>query len=157
MAVSISSDLIADVMRNADPSRMRAATAALQNLQVPEGDQRRFAAAMDEAGSTLPSAMAGSTAHTAAAKGAAEPFVDFERMVLRNLFESLLPGPESGAFGSGPSAGVWRSLAADQLAGVYASAGGIGIASTLAAGESGGEEPAQWPYFTTTKIEAFTG
>ena len=157
MAVSIPSDLIADVMRNADPSRMRAATAALQNLRVPDGEQRHFTAVLDKAGSTLPSAEAGNTARRAIDARAPEPFIEFERMVLRNLFESLLPGPESGAFGSGPSAGVWRSLAADQLAGVYASSGGIGIASSLATGESGSGEQAQWPYFSTTKIEAFTG
>ena len=76
--------------------------------------------------------------------------------MLRNLFESLLPKEESGAFGSGPSAGVWRSMAADQLAGLYAGTGGIGIAAELSS-EVGGRDGSQWPYFSTRKIEAFTG
>lgn len=80
----------------------------------------------------------------------------FERMVLRNLFESLLPDEQSGAFGGGPSAGVWRSMAADQFAGVYASTGGVGIARML----SRDSEPdvlrrdTQWPYFAMDSIDS---
>jgi hypothetical protein len=91
----------------------------------------------------------------ASAQGA---YVDFERMVLRNLLESLLPTSESGAYGAGPSAGIWRSLAADQLAGLYAGSGGIGIAETLSAGKDrDGSSQGGWPYFATDKIEAFSG
>lgn len=157
MAVSLSSDLIADVMRNADPARLRTATAALQNLKPGEESPPSFADALDHTGSTLPFAQMSSTSHQLPKSTAGGPFVDFERMVLRNLFESLLPREESGAFGTGPSAGVWRSLAADQLAGLYADSGGIGIASTLAEREPGGSASQQWPYFSTDRIEAFTG
>jgi hypothetical protein len=100
-------------------------------------------------------ALSGLAAH----RVAPDPYVDFERMVLRNLLESLLPDAGSGAFGTGPSAGVWRTMAADQLAGLYASNGGIGIAETLAGSDDelvdGGD--AQWPYFRTDVIKAFAG
>jgi hypothetical protein len=80
-------------------------------------------------------------------------------MVLRNMFEAMLPAETSGAFGIGPSAGIWRSLAADQLAALHASAGGIGIAADLAAdGRSEGSVmEREWPYFSTDKIEAYAG
>jgi hypothetical protein len=158
MAVSLSSDLIVDVMRSADPARLNVATAKLQELHMPGGSSTAFASMLDSVGATaapleFPSAP---VAHSRATSVAPQPYVEFEQMVLRNLFESLLPKAESGAFGTGPSAGIWRSLAADQLAGLYANSGGIGIASTLAGAGDGGSS-AQWPYFESGKIEAFTG
>jgi hypothetical protein len=150
MAVTLSTDLIADVLRSADPVRLKTATAKLHDLQPQEENPGTFANLLNGIDGGRPAA-----AYPPAAPRSEDAYAEFERMVLRNLFESLLPQAESGAFGTGPSAGVWRSLAADQLAGVYAGSGGIGIASTLAS-ESGGMT-SQWPYFSTTKIEAFTG
>jgi peptidoglycan hydrolase FlgJ len=164
MGVSLPSDLILDVMRNADPGRLSAATSKLQEIGG-EGDTLQFAQMLEDADAT--SAQQGGTGEALAAGVSNAPqhtaaqgqFVEFERMVLRNLLESLLPESRSGAFGAGPSADVWRSLAADQLAGVYAGSGGVGIADALSA--SGGEKPAdaglQWPYFSSGKIEAFVG
>ena len=173
MAVSLPSDLIMDVMRNADPSRVNTVTAKLHDLSGDGRIGEDFANLLDgidgrhiQEGSPVDSpdgghgftalpALPGMTAH----RVAPDPYVDFERMVLRNLLESLLPGAESGTFGTGPSAGVWRSMAADQLAGLYASSGGIGIAGTLAGSNDaladGGN--AQWPYFRTEDIKAFAG
>jgi len=164
MGVSLPSDLIVDVMRNADPGRLSAATSKLEAIGG-EGNASQFAdmlgdvdaAPAQQDGSSQALAEASSAApQLAAAQG---QYVEFERMVLRNLLESLLPESGSGAFGAGPSAGVWRSLAADQLAGVYAGSGGVGIANALSSGE--GEQAAdnslQWPYFSTGKIEAFVG
>ena len=78
-------------------------------------------------------------------------------MVLRNLFEALLPREETEAFGSGPSAGVWRSMAADQLAGLYAENGGFGIARTLTSpdGKTSMRSERQWPYFSLDAIGNF--
>ena len=162
MAVSLPSDLILDVIRNADPTQARTAAARLQMLGGPENGES-FAAMLAGPASSSSSEMLPGTemgilpAPPSTGSGSATgAFADFERMVLRNLFESLLPDAGSGAFGPVPSAGVWRSLAADQLAGVYAGTGGIGIARTL---EGSGHEGAQgqWPYFTSGKIEAFVG
>ena len=173
MGVSLPSDLIVDVMRNADPARVSIATSKLQDLG---GDRRiveSFAThlgnmdgrhvedssserAADRVGGTpIPPALSGMAAHHTTP----DAYVDFERMVLQNLLESLLPDAGSGAFGEGPSAGVWRTLAADQLAGLYASTGGIGIAETLSGSEdrSNNQANAQWPYFRTDSIKAFAG
>lgn len=165
MAVKLPSDLIVDVMRQADPARQRAAAAKLESLAGP-ADQA-FAGLLDAAGEASPGpvpaspraaslAMAGPSQQT---NGSAEAYLGFERMVLRNMFETLLPKEDSGAFGDGPSSGIWRSMAADQLAGVYAKSGGIGIAGTLAAAQQKDApvQQAQWPYFTLGKISSFTG
>jgi flagellar protein FlgJ len=173
MAVSLPSDLVMDVMRNADPTRLNTVTAKLQDLSGDGRIGEDFANLLDgidgmhiqqaspvaspDGGhgfAALP-ALPGVAAHPVAP----DPYVDFERMVLRNLLESLLPGAESGTFGTGPSAGVWRSMAADQLAGLYASNGGIGIAGTLAGSDDGLRDGgySQWPYFRTENITAFSG
>jgi peptidoglycan hydrolase FlgJ len=173
MAVSLPSDLIMDVMRNADPSRVNTVTAKLQDLSGDGRIGEDFANLLDgidgkhiqkalpmvspDSGHGIPAlpAFSGVAGH----RVAPDPYVDFERMVLRNLLESLLPDAGSGAFGKGPSAGVWRTMAADQLAGLYASSGGIGIAETLAGSDAGLVDggDAQWPYFRTDGIKAFTG
>lgn len=153
MAVSLPSDLVADVMRNADPARRSVAVA---RLQAPSKPETAFASALE----SVPSTRDHASTHVAAkgAGGAAETSSvrGFEQMVLRNLFESLLPKEESGSFGSGPAAGVWRSMAADQLAGVYAENGGIGIARLLASegSASAPRRDAQWPYFSLNSLRA---
>lgn len=163
MAVNLPSDLIADVMRNAEPAQRNAAVARLQSLGA---GRTEFAAMVDgvakqsprqvekSADSRSPS-ISGSpgTADTKGDQGSV--YRGFERMVLRNLFETLLPDESSGAFGAGPSAGIWRSMAADQFAGVYSENGGIGIASLIAS--SGGEQAprreSQWPYFALGSLQ----
>ena len=168
MAVSLPSDLIADVMRNADPARLQTARAKLEILHETEGSATNFAALLgridgEVAAAPNPDELPGSrngllpAAQQPGVAAADEPYADFERMVLRNLFESLLPGAESGAFGGGPSAGVWRSLAADQLAGLYADTGGVGVARMLAGEEArnAGAIEGQWPYFRPGPVQAF--
>ncbi|WP_421693061.1 rod-binding protein [Aestuariivirga sp.] len=169
MAVKLSSDLILDVMRNADPARRNAAVARLQSLQGSH--QPAFANAMDglkgpqakaasehtfSFESTLPSGRSTSPARGEEKSGA---YQGFERLVLRNLFETLLPDENSGTYGGGPSAGVWRSMAADQLAGVYSASGGLGSASMLESSKASGapEREAQWPYFSVSNIKTFSG
>lgn len=168
MAVRLPSDIVADVMMNADPVRRGSAVARLQSAK---GDEAPFAGAMERvqaravasisAGNAMPSAESLTSApgavrkqdeHDSAYKG-------FERMVLRNLFETLLPNDESGTFGGGPSAGIWRSMAADQLAGVYTENGGIGVAKMLSSGNDGAglRRESQWPYFAMNNLNALRG
>lgn len=169
MAVALPSDLVVDVMRNADPARRNAAVARLQSIGPQEaseftgmvdgcsglGAQQTESTAQND---VLPVRL---TASPGAEKGVSDKGValrGFERLVLRSLFETLLPQEGSGAFGSGPSAGIWRSMAADQFAGVYAKSGGIGIAKLLdAAPPQVQARPVQWPYFGVTKISDFAG
>lgn len=169
MAVRLPSDLVADVMMNADPVRRGSAVARLQAKGTGGGDQ--FAGALKQVQDepvpafatryTLPSERR-LTSSPGTIRQQDEPntaYQGFERMVLRNLFETLLPEEQSGAFGGGPSAGIWRSMAADQLAGVYAENGGIGIAKMLAAEGAGAglRRESQWPYFAMNNLDAKSG
>lgn len=165
MAVKLSSDLVADVMRNADPLRQAKAMARLKTLDSPNAAS--FAGALhglgksEQAATGLPGGASGTiSAQTNLEKTRkGDAYTGFERVVLKNLFETLLPDEKSGAFGGGPSAGVWRSLAADQLAGVYSASGGVGIASMLNTAEAKDipRKEAQWPYFSLNSIKTFTG
>lgn len=163
MAVTLSSDLVMDVIRNADPARRNVAFAKLQAAGGSPTQDVAFEGMVDalqtrESIASRPPLTLTFSGARSPSKQAETPFKGFERMVLRNLFETLLPESESGAFGTGPSAGVWRSMAADQMAGVYADAGGIGIARMLE--EKNGEKPspqAEWPYFHISPIKDFAG
>jgi flagellar protein FlgJ len=164
MAVKLSSDLIVDVLRGADPVRQRAAVAKLESLSASQDTV--FAGVLD---ATI-SPVAGPVTRASGSKAleslspsqqsgtAAIAYQGFEQMVLRNMFETLLPDEDSGAFGEGPSSGIWRSMAADQFAGVYAKSGGIGIANTLASAQQSNApvQAAQWPYFSVGKINSFS-
>ncbi len=165
MAVTLPSDLVADVMRNADPTRRNVAVARLQSAGtsfavamdgISGGRPAAGAATMDDPSSRVVRTTAGAAMGQDGKPAAAQAF---ERMVLRNLFETLLPDEQSGAFGGGPSAGIWRSMAADQLAGVYSDTGGVGVAGMLQLPLQGSEprpDP-QWPYFALQPIKTFAG
>lgn len=169
MAVRLPSDLIVDVMRNADPAARSKAVARLQSAS--DASTVAFAQAVEGArvdrGTIAPWRGSPSTEVTlSSAPGAQRPeaggaatYRGFEHMVLRNLFETLLPAETTGSFGTGPSAGVWRSMAADQLAAVYSERGGIGIAELLArrSGEPGPRLEPQWPYFSSDPLDTVRG
>jgi hypothetical protein len=191
MAVTLPSDLILDVMRGADPGRLKMAVAKLGEIpempatkevdfaKVMRGMSGKSAASQPEDLITgvlnaagMDTKMASET-HFALLFSAAprpavslstktetgEPYKAFERMVLRNMFESMLPSEQSGIYGGDSSGGIWRSLSADQLAGVYADRGGIGIAQSLSQSPAKSDMTPQdqWPYFETDRIRSFTG
>ena len=151
MAVRLPSDLIVDVMRNAVPSRREAAIAKLQSMGTTA--EPTFANAVGKGMLLTEAAPSGTSTHgTAAYRG-------FEQMVLRNLFETLLPSEESGTFGGGPSAGIWRSMAADHLAEAYGNSGGVGIEKILESSnkQEGPRRESGWPYFSMDGIELLRG
>ena len=163
MAVTLSSDLIMDVIRNADPLRQKSATARLEKLAAEDTFSGGFEAAIRtheaDAGSiNSPALSLAFSEGKTAPREVGNPLQDFERFFLRNIFEALLPDSESGAFGTGASAGVWRTMAADQLAGVLADGGGIGMAGILAGEDTNMEsQQGQWPYFSLAQISSFSG
>ena len=182
MAVNLPSDLIVDVMRAADPSRLKTAAVKLGNSEhsrvafkgvmddvtgsskvrdrsddliadvLGGADGAKVAAAEAKLAGLTPYSVAGGT-------DTDKPYKAFEQMVLRNMFEQMMPPADSGAYGEESSGGIWRSLANDQLASVYSEWGGLGIARTLSDVKetSGVNANSQWPYFETTAIRSFTG
>lgn len=161
MAVRLPSDIVADVMRNAEPTRREAAVSKLRSVGVTA--EESFASAVGKASPESGGLPIRGTISTHSplveSQRSASPYQGFEQMVLRNLFETLLPGEDSGAFGGGPSAGVWRSMAADQLAEVYTKSGGIGIEAMVSssAAETGLQRETGWPYFSIRDIGLLKG
>ena len=161
MAVKLPSDLIVDVMQRADPARKNS---ALARLRSAGNGSSEFAMTVDRISPSQADHRAEplSSSRQSRSPGTNRTIEDqssasrgFEKMVLRNLFESVLPDEKSGVFGEGPSAGVWRSMAADQLAGELADDGGIGIARMVQTPgiADGPRADAQWPYFVMQTIK----
>jgi peptidoglycan hydrolase FlgJ len=161
MAVTLPSDLLVDVMQRADPARKQAAVARLRTVAEHGAE---FAHAIDQVAPSQSAGKSGSSSFLTSTQspvnagrkteGQGSSYRGFEKMVLRNLFESLLPTEKSGVFGTGPSAGVWRSMAAEQLANVYTDTGGLGIANMIQPSDKTGgpRTELQWPYFTLQPI-----
>lgn len=190
MAVTLSSDLIAGVLNAAQPAATHRATLKLagahrqpapgadifpeyiaasraRHLSVSPGaaggdivaevlaaaDPGK-SAAIEQKLASLSSGVVQAPTRTGALQG-------FESALLRNMFEMMLPPADSGAYGEGYSGSIWRSMAADQFASLYAARGGMGIAGMLSQDSGMEQVPAlpaqtrQWPYFEASSIQSF--
>lgn len=185
MSLVISSDILAGVLSAAPAVASRKAAERLEKLagvDASEGLQsaanlqrtwERFIDPVD-AGDRLGSdtasrppesepvpALAKPDLHIGAPKLACDAYRGFESMMLRNMFEELLPAAEEGSYGNGLSGKMWRSMVADNFASLYTTAGGIGISEMLAANASTAKAPQsdasdrQWPYFRSTEISPY--
>lgn len=105
MAVTLATDIVADVMRAATPERLQAAQARLRSLAAGGAE--------------------------AAARSEASPSVGqkFEAMVLGTFFQNMLPDEADSVFGGGLSGDMWKSILAQHLGEAVAARGGIGVAS----------------------------
>ncbi|MCB1430870.1 MAG: hypothetical protein KDK75_00180 [Alphaproteobacteria bacterium] len=167
MAVSIPSDLVVDVMKAADPARLRQAVAKLSKaVEGEDAGAMSFQSALTDTHSK-------SCLNILPAREVPPPQVDrradttrqgFEQIVWRTLYETVLPDEQAGVFGGGPSAGIWRSMAADQLAAVASKHTNLGVLSSFDGGRS--TTPREmitsaplsgWPYFSTSQIRSYAG
>jgi peptidoglycan hydrolase FlgJ len=164
MAVTLPSDLVLDVMRNADPARSRELLTRLSRGSEADAADDSFAAALKDAGSMDASGFvaAASTGGVSlplmpgeSPDAKVKAYSSLEQFLLQNMVETMLPSPDSGVFGDQVSGGVWRSMTADALSKAVADSGGIGLAQVLSSRESGVERAAQWPYFGTSQIQDF--
>jgi hypothetical protein len=139
MAVSLPSDIVSDVVRAADPSRVQVAATKLG--ESPEGiSGAQFAEALDKVGLSTPSpgfdpysyrtnlrsssALSGGTVPNS-------PYRKFESFVLQTFVEAMMPKDTSETFGKGTAGGIWKSMMAESLSNEISKAGGIGIATLL--------------------------
>lgn len=179
MTVQLTSDLLVGVMQAANPVRARAATARLAGLAaaapadtpalqpvsfaslftapqsgtaagdlivgvMKAADPQRLAAANARLGATA------ADGPRLAAATPADPYRKFEGFLLRTAFEDILPPADSCAFGTGFAGGVWRSMAAEQFANLFADRGGLGLADEIRQRDTASVGPtasSQWPYF----------
>ena len=163
MAITPPSDILLDAARAADPAKVRAATARLAQLAAdPAAGNEGFAKALASAqAANTQAAVAGSpgdapsalsTLLAAAPSGAggqrdtvqamsseavssgrkSATYQKFEAVLLQQFVESMLPKDDE-LFGDKTSAGVYRSMMAEQFATQLAKSGGIGIAKAVAA------------------------
>ncbi len=144
MAISPPSDLLLDVARAADPAKVREATAKLARLAAdPSSANEGFGKALAAAKADRPVAPAPYAASASpvlvpgtagSLRASAQPKTDtyrkFEAVLLQNFVESMLPKDDE-TFGDAASAGIYRSMMAEQLANQIANAGGIGIAKAI--------------------------
>lgn len=53
----------------------------------------------------------------------------FDSIILRQMLESILPDCKGGTFGGGTAGGIWRSMMAEQIAGVLSKSNVLGTSS----------------------------
>ena len=133
MSLALSSDLILDVARAAEPSRVKAAVARLE-----AGAESGFAQALARAGQAVGAAESDlrtrlaemTSSPLSRVKERQSPGAAFESMMLQVFMQNMLP-QSSKIFGKGAAGGAYKSFLAEQLAGQLSKAGGIGVAKLI--------------------------
>ena len=154
MAISPPSDILLDVATAADPAKVQAATARLAQLAAnPTAPNTGFLDALARAKTAPAVAMTASSTRSTSTAGApaarmanahakTSAYQKFEAVLLQSFVEGMLPKDDE-LFGDKNSAGVYRSMMAEQLANQMASAGGIGVAKAIeGAHPASGRKPA---------------
>ena len=142
MSIAPPSDILLDAARAADPAKVQAATARLARLAAdPAAANEGFNAALADAkaAGAAPAlerpagapVEPGAPALRAPTPATARTYQKFEAVLLQTFVESMLPKDDE-LFGDKNSAGVYRSMMAEQFANQIAKAGGIGIAKAVA-------------------------
>ncbi|MCB1444611.1 MAG: rod-binding protein [Rhizobiaceae bacterium] len=135
MAISPPSDIVLDVLNNADPSRLEVAQAKLKAGQAT-AEARRLAstdASFDAAFRSDPVADAHKIRHRldgVQKKDVPETYRKFEAMVLQNFIKTMLPDSDE-VYGKGATGEIWKGMMAEQIANEIARDHGIGIAEKL--------------------------
>ncbi|MBX9456656.1 MAG: rod-binding protein [Rhizobium sp.] len=135
MAISPPSDIVLDVLNNADPSRLEVAQAQLKAGQAT-AEARRLAstdASFDAALRKDPVSNTHKLKHRLDGiekKEVPETYRKFEAMVLQNFIKTMLPDSDE-VYGKGASGEIWKGMMAEKIAEEIAKEGGIGIADKL--------------------------
>lgn len=134
MAVSPPGDIVLDVLKAADPARLREARQALASGAAPAAETRQQAAAeFDRAYAVSMRERFEPQGAAAQERAMRDSYKEFEAMVLQNFVKSMLPQDATETFGEGMAGEIWKSMMAEQLGAVIAEKGGIGIARQLLA------------------------
>jgi flagellar protein FlgJ len=135
MAISPPTDIVLDVLNNADPAVLEVAQAKLKAGQATAEAQRL--ASTDESFAAImrsdPVADAHKLKHRldgADKKQVPETYRKFEAMVLQNFIKTMLPESEE-VYGKGATGEIWKGMMAEQIANEIAKEGGVGIAEKL--------------------------
>lgn len=149
MSISPPTDLIVDVMRQADPGKVREASerlAAIGRSAPPAAAGDDFRAHVKKAilEATGEQGRAGQQGPVQAPLSMAQdgharvhmrekmsPGEQLEAFVLTGLIESMMPKDAESVFGSGTAGSYWRSVLAQKLAAELTMAGGVGLRDQL--------------------------
>lgn len=149
MSINPPTDLIVDVMRQADPTRAREAAERLATIgrtAKPAATANDFAAyvksaisgksdAERPAGSShamqLPPSLPQGGPAGVRADPKLSPGQQLEAFVLTSLIETMMPKDAESVFGSGTAGSYWRSMLAEKLAAELTMAGGVGLGEQL--------------------------
>jgi hypothetical protein len=137
VAIHPPSDIILDVARAGDPSRVHAAADKLSRLagpDAPEGDavsDMLGATGQARASSTAPLPQIGQMS-PAVVRQSSNPYEGLEAVFLQGFVEYMLPKDSDGFFGDQAADGVMRGMMAEQVAMQMAKSGKIGIAKMIA-------------------------
>jgi len=146
MAIQPVSDLVLDVINQADPTEVRAATRALKAPAVvskdlpvsePSWASSSFSRFMAEAESAKAKGQEGieqlnSMANRYSKKlDNADLGEKLESAILQTFVKSMLPKEMETVYGGGTAGTMWKGLMAEQLANQLAKSGSIGLAEML--------------------------
>jgi Rod binding domain-containing protein len=138
VAISPPSDLVLDVVRAADPTRVAAAQEQLKtnraNFMATSLAEKGagFGATVDILNRTANAARIEATAEKT--EDAGKPpkiYRDFEAVYLTNFVQSMLPDESEEVYGKGNAGEMWKSMMAEQLGSTLAASGGVGIAEQM--------------------------
>ena len=124
MAISLPSDIVLDVARAVEPTRIETARAELARRGGTAGGAGGAAFSLGEIARPTATADAGSAKSP-------EPFKRFEAMVLQTFIQNMLPKDAENVYGKGLAGDMWKSMMAGRIADVMAERGGIGIADRV--------------------------
>lgn len=123
MAISPPGDLILDVVRAADPAKVREAHANL----IEKG--KAVAETVFDLAAGRP---IGAEIKPNDAEAIPDSYREFEALVLQTFLQSMWPKESESTFGEGTAGDMWKGLMSEHLGRVMAEGGGIGIARQLA-------------------------
>ncbi|KPF42030.1 rod-binding protein [Rhizobium sp. G187] len=138
MAISPPSDLVLDVVRAADPSQVAAAQELLKtnraNFVATSLAEKGagFGATVDILNRATTAARVENLAERPEAPGKPpKAYRDFEAVYLTNFVQSMLPAESEEVYGKGNAGEMWKSMMAEQIGGVLADSGSVGIAKQM--------------------------
>ncbi|MBX3579363.1 MAG: rod-binding protein [Rhizobiaceae bacterium] len=141
MAISPPSDIVLDVAKAVDQAALETAKSQLVRRAgrsaAPGFSVDMPATAQATSTAEKPSTRGDLSTSTLAASRAVTPpdtFVRFEAMVLQSFVEAMLPKDSGSVYGDGMAGDMWKSLMAEEISGVMAKRGGIGIADQILRG-----------------------
>ena len=150
MAIDASSDIVLEVAKAADPTRVAAVVQRLTALSGGAADDAVGFA--DTLAATAPAVASGpsgadararfSAAAEAADEKAAKVKTGFEAVMLNSFVSEMLPKETSSVFGQGLAGDMWKSMLADQVSRQMAKSDTLGIAKRLFATHPLGEASA---------------